>query len=781
MGTRWAASVARRFGVIGITVAALVAPAAAHALTVTRSVGSAKQRVVSGPSGYAIYNLSAGGQVAAGEIIDYRRRVVDVVDAGHHRFQAIPLSDAVARARTQQKLSATLRIEDVAVSKLKRERARATSRRRRIDGVVTRAWLLQTASGDLSRAWYTTSLGAPRAVSRLLAPLGPVGGRALVGQIALLVEHRVGHKWVKVSKATRVRRSTPASALRVPRGFHKGRVVPPVQKHIARIASTPAHLRVPFAGGYFPVEQHQAVFTVFQGAMFGSNPGLVHSLNAAVAGPVEHSPYVDGLAQYGVGTGSLVGSVVHPVDPPAEIGDTSVQGFAAGLGIVEAARTRDGAPFTWSRFGPDPLVVVFVPKDAVHAGNNNGYHSVVPVDTAVLDPLGLVQLQVYPYAIVKVPTPSTDANALDEATTVLSHETTEAATDPVATDWTDPTKGSLNPPEQGEVADICHEGNHSPWGDTTRVGGVAVATYWSNADNACVPESRPTAQITSPSAGATVVMGLGVGLAGTASDPLNGALTGNSLQWSDDVAGPLGAGTSVIAHLQPGVHHITLTATDSQGLTATATETITVVPGAPSVHITNPADGSSFGSDQTVTFQGSAHDPQDGDLTGSHLHWELLSGGSPIADMGTGAAVAYRIATQGDYTVQLTATDAEGAHASASITVHVGAPSGNPSVAIDQPLNGASFYSGSCTSTVSVHFQGHATDPVDGTLTGASLVWYLDYGTASQATLGTGTDFFHDVPQDCAVQRSHTVTVIATDSHGHQSSYTVTITTGAPG
>jgi hypothetical protein len=57
----------------------------------------------------------------------------------------------------------------------------------------------------------------------------------------------------------------------------------------------------------------------------------------------------------------------------------------------------------------------------------------------------------------------------------------------------------------------------------------------------------------------------------------------------------------------------------------------------------------------------------------------------------------------------------------------------------------------------------------------------LDYGTASQSTLGTGSDFFHSVPQDCSAQHTHTVTLIATDSLGHHSSYTVTITTGAPG
>jgi hypothetical protein len=129
----------------------------------------------------------------------------------------------------------------------------------------------------------------------------------------------------------------------------------------------------------------------------------------------------------------------------------------------------------------------------------------------------------------------------------------------------------------------------------------------------------------------------------------------------------------------------------------------------------------------------------------------------------------------------LTATNTELVSAQTAITLQVGPPAGNPSVAIDAPLNGQSFYSGSCTSTVSVSFQGHATDPADGTLSGGSLVWYLGYGTGSQTQIGTGNSFTYAMPQDCNRQANYTITLVATDSLGHSSTYTVTITTGAPG
>lgn len=59
---------------------------------------------------------------------------------------------------------------------------------------------------------------------------------------------------------------------------------------------------------------------------------------------------------------------------------------------------------------------------------------------------------------------------------------------------------------------------------------------------------------------------------GSASDPMDGDLTGDSLVWASDRDGEIGAGTMVsTATLSAGAHEITLTATNSQGVQATAT------------------------------------------------------------------------------------------------------------------------------------------------------------------------------------------------------------------
>ncbi len=90
----------------------------------------------------------------------------------------------------------------------------------------------------------------------------------------------------------------------------------------------------------------------------------------------------------------------------------------------------------------------------------------------------------------------------------------------------------------------------------------------------------------------------------------------------------------------------------------------------------------------------------------------------------------------------------------------------NPVAHITSPANNASFAEGA-----SVSFAGTGTDPEDGTLTGASLVW-----TDGATQIGTGTSF---ALATLAVG-THTITLTVTDSKGAKGTATVTIViTGA--
>ncbi len=87
-------------------------------------------------------------------------------------------------------------------------------------------------------------------------------------------------------------------------------------------------------------------------------------------------------------------------------------------------------------------------------------------------------------------------------------------------------------------------------------------------------------------------------------------------------------------------------------------------------------------------------------------------------------------------------------------------PNRAPTASIGSPANGIDVSEGQ-----SIEFTGSATDPEDGTLAGASLVWT----SSIDGPIGTGTQFTRS---DLAVG-NHTITLTATDSDGAQGSASV--------
>jgi hypothetical protein len=101
--------------------------------------------------------------------------------------------------------------------------------------------------------------------------------------------------------------------------------------------------------------------------------------------------------------------------------------------------------------------------------------------------------------------------------------------------------------------------------------GTATAQVTVNAGN----NVAPTATITAPPDGTTVIEGTAITFTGTASDPEDGGLTA-SLAWASSIDGALGAGGSVPATLTVGTHTITASAMDSGGLPGSDTILVTV-------------------------------------------------------------------------------------------------------------------------------------------------------------------------------------------------------------
>lgn len=278
----------------------------------------------------------------------------------------------------------------------------------------------------------------------------------------------------------------------------------------------------------------------------------------------------------------------------------------------------------------------------------------------------------------------------------------------------------------------------------------------------------PSVDLTAPVDGTSVVERTSVTFEGSATDPEDGPLAGNSLQWSSSLDGPLGSGPSLARDdLSAGVHAIRLIGTDSGGKSDTAAVSLTVTPRQPpSAEILAPADGAAFQEGVSISFQGAATDPEDGTLTGASLIWTSSLNGQ----IGTGASVSRADLDVGPHTIRLIATDGDGMADTASVSITVTStppPNQRPATFITSPADGSSFQSGT-----SISFQGMGNDPEDGALTGASLVWR----SSRDGQLGTGTSF----SRNDLTAGAHVIRLIGTDGQGLADTSGVTITVTQP-
>lgn len=173
----------------------------------------------------------------------------------------------------------------------------------------------------------------------------------------------------------------------------------------------------------------------------------------------------------------------------------------------------------------------------------------------------------------------------------------------------------------------------------------------------------PTVTITEPSQDTTVTSGDPVTLSGTASDLVDGDLSG-SIEWSSDLDGPLGTGSSVSVTLTAGSHTITAFVQDLAGNAASTSVAVTVASNAaPTADAGGPYSGT---VDAVIDFDGSGSFDSDGFI--ASFDWDFGDGTTAI---GAGPATSHTYTSTGTFTVTLTVTDDDGATASAMTSVTV--------------------------------------------------------------------------------------------------------------
>jgi len=187
------------------------------------------------------------------------------------------------------------------------------------------------------------------------------------------------------------------------------------------------------------------------------------------------------------------------------------------------------------------------------------------------------------------------------------------------------------------------------------------------------PLKAPQVSILFPSDGGKFEQGKDVHFYGMATDSEDGILPTANITWSSSIDGQIGTGKNFSKNnLSLGEHIITMTASDSDGLTAKSEVRVTVTLAPPNVTIISPADGTVLPVGKSVTLTGSGADT---------FTWSSNIDG----ELGVGSSVTTTLSL-GTHQIMLTGIDSSGAEGTTQITLTVADES---SLAINQFADGS--------------------------------------------------------------------------------------------
>ncbi|MEM7220864.1 MAG: sulfatase-like hydrolase/transferase [Pseudomonadota bacterium] len=277
----------------------------------------------------------------------------------------------------------------------------------------------------------------------------------------------------------------------------------------------------------------------------------------------------------------------------------------------------------------------------------------------------------------------------------------------------------------------------------------------------------PSAEIRRPDDATSVASGEGITFVGRATDPEDGNIR-RQLVWTSSVAGNLFTGNRANRLvLADGVHVITATVTDSEGLSASDSVTVTVGdPVDPPDENQPPTIDVSAGSNtvdegDAVTLTATTADAEDG--APDNVSWASSLDGP----LGNGLSLSVSLST-GEHVITATVTDSGGASASASLTINVtagGATGEPPTLAISGPADNSTIASGA-----RIRLRARAIDPETG-----NIRRFVQWNSDIDGDLFVG-GAANVNPSDGV----HTITATVTDNGGWTVSDSITLTVGDP-
>lgn len=282
------------------------------------------------------------------------------------------------------------------------------------------------------------------------------------------------------------------------------------------------------------------------------------------------------------------------------------------------------------------------------------------------------------------------------------------------------------------------------------------------------PNSAPVVALTSPEAGANVLVPSTVTLAASASDS-DGTISkveffkGTELIGTATVA-PYAINWTVAA---PGNYSLTAQATDNAGGSATSAPVSVVATAPPNVEptvaLTGPAGGSSFIVPATIALTATASDAD-----GTISKVEFFNGSELVGTAATAPyTVGWAVASPGTYSLTARATDnASGVTTSAPVTVSASSNQ-PPAVTLSHGASGPVY------APATVLLSADASD-LDGAIV---RVDFFENGVLA----GTATAAPYTFTRTFAEAGSYSMTAVATDNLGGAStSAPVTLVVGAP-